>query len=329
MKSTPIISVVVPVRNEAAKIAQCIEGILNQTVAVRDIIVLDSGSTDGTLQVLARYPEVRVIAVEPDEFNHGNTRNAGVIAAEGAEYVLLTVGDARAADNRWIEELLRGFTDDRVAGVCGRQVVPHEATTNPVEWFRPISPPAVTRYEFASPAEFESLPPRRQREICGWDDVTAMYRRDVLLALPFQPVSYAEDIVWAHSALKAGYAIVYVDTARVYHHHGESAAFTFRRAITTSYFRYRCFSDVPDIPNTLHNIASGARTLLRESTLSWTNRLNWFFYTARNQLALRRAVYRFRNAARESEAAVDALHYRYCVNPLIPDKGEAGALPQR
>ena len=66
MKSKPIVSVVLPVRNEAAKIAQCIEGILNQTVAVRDIIVLDSGSTDGTLQVLARYPEVRVIAVEPD-----------------------------------------------------------------------------------------------------------------------------------------------------------------------------------------------------------------------------------------------------------------------
>jgi glycosyltransferase involved in cell wall biosynthesis len=48
------ISVVIPVRNEAEKIATCIDGILSQTVAVSEIIVVDSGSTDGTLEILTK-----------------------------------------------------------------------------------------------------------------------------------------------------------------------------------------------------------------------------------------------------------------------------------
>ncbi|MEO5580208.1 MAG: glycosyltransferase [Gemmatimonadaceae bacterium] len=318
-------SVVLPVRNEAGKISQCIEGILEQTVAVREIVVLDSGSTDGTLQLLAHYPKVRVISIQPGEFNHGSTRNVGVRAAEGAEYVLLTVGDARAADDQWIERLVDGFTDERVAGVCGQQVVPHEKTNNPVDWFRPVSAPGVTRYQFETVAAFERLSARRKRQICGWDDVTAMYRRDLLLAMPFQPVSYAEDIVWAHTAIRAGHAIVYMNAARVYHCHRESPDFTFRRALTTSYFRYRCFSDVPDMPNTLRNLVSAGRTLLRERSLSGTDRMHWLFYNARNQLAQRQAVSAFRHAAGQGDAAVHALHQQYCGDPPIPVKDTPAA----
>ena len=44
----PTVSVVMPVKNEALKIKACIEGILAQTVPVNEIIVVDSGSADGT-----------------------------------------------------------------------------------------------------------------------------------------------------------------------------------------------------------------------------------------------------------------------------------------
>ncbi|MBA3403194.1 MAG: glycosyltransferase [Gemmatimonadaceae bacterium] len=75
------ISVVIPVRNEALNIRSCIEGILGQTVAVDEIVVLDSGSTDGTLDILLDYLKVRILAINSEEFNHGETRNTGVRAA--------------------------------------------------------------------------------------------------------------------------------------------------------------------------------------------------------------------------------------------------------
>ena len=69
----PTVSVIIPVRNEAKRIRQCIEGILKQTVPVQEIIVIDSGSTDGTLKILAEFPEVDV--VEIDGASHNKVEN--------------------------------------------------------------------------------------------------------------------------------------------------------------------------------------------------------------------------------------------------------------
>ncbi|MGY8942395.1 MAG: glycosyltransferase family 2 protein, partial [Flavobacteriales bacterium] len=89
----PKISVIIPVRNEALRIRQCIEGIRKQTVSVHEVIVIDSGSTDGTREILSEYPDVTVIEIDGSTFNHGLTRNLGVEASSG-DFCLLTVGDA-------------------------------------------------------------------------------------------------------------------------------------------------------------------------------------------------------------------------------------------
>lgn len=178
----PSVSVVMPVKNEALKIKACIEGILSQTVPVQEIIVVDSGSTDGTLQILEAFPIVKLIKIPSIEFNHGETRNLGVSKATG-DFVILTVGDAQPANEFWIEGLLKGFTDDAVAAVCGQQIVPHHNDKNPVDWFRPVSEPAIKRWQFTREA-FEALDPKMKKAVCSWDDVTAMYRRSILSALP-------------------------------------------------------------------------------------------------------------------------------------------------
>ncbi|MEO7684325.1 MAG: glycosyltransferase, partial [Gemmatimonadaceae bacterium] len=185
------VSVVMPVRNEAARIAACIEGVLAQTVHVSEIIVVDSGSTDGTLDILRRYPRVRVIEIDPADFNHGDSRNLGVQNAT-SDWVVFTVGDARPADTRWIARLLEGVTDDDIVGVCGAQIVPHERDANPVEWFRPVSEPTLRRFQFSSAEEFDRLSAAEKLAACGWDDVTALYRREVLLRIPFRRTTFAE-----------------------------------------------------------------------------------------------------------------------------------------
>ena len=73
--SFPNISVVIPVKNEAGKIRECIEGILSQSIPVMEIIVVDSGSTDGTIEILQDYDIVKLVQIPSDQFNHGETRN--------------------------------------------------------------------------------------------------------------------------------------------------------------------------------------------------------------------------------------------------------------
>lgn len=318
-KVTGRISVVIPVRNGVSRITACIEGILGQTVGVDEIIVVDSGSTDGTLEILKAYPCVRVIEIDPGDFNHGDSRNLGVRNASG-DWVVLTVQDARPSDSRWIERLLEGVTDDEVVAVCGAQVVPHEKDANPVEWFRPVSKPTLKRVQYTSAGEFDALSPAEKLAACRWDDVTSMYRREVLLRLPFQRTRFAEDVIWAKDALRAGYAIVYNPAARVYHFHTETPEFTFRRTLTVMYYRYRSFGYLYDEPGLTLPILKAARILARENRLSLREKAFWTRYVWRNLRASASAIRAFRKAAAEGSAPLDTLHDRYCRLPPVPQK---------
>ncbi len=313
------VSVVVPVRNEAGRIAACIEGILNQTIKVREIIVIDSGSTDGTLEILSRYPEVRVLAIDVAEFNHGETRNLGVRSAT-SDWVVLTVGDARPADAGWIERLFQGVIDAEVVGVCGAQVVPHERDANPAEWFRPISEPRLERVQFSSEEQFDRLAPAEKLKACSWDDVTALYRRDVVLRIPFRRTTFAEDAIWAKDALRAGHALVYNPAARVYHFHTETPEFTFKRTLSAMYHRYRSFGYLYDEPKLAVPLLRAFSVVIRQHRLSWRERASWSAYAWRNHRAARSAVRAFREAATGGTARLEELHEHYCGTPPIPQK---------
>ena len=75
MEKKIVISVIIPVKNGTPWLDACLQAIINQTLFDQtEIIVIDSGSTDGTLELLKKYP-VTVYSIHPSEFNHGLTRN--------------------------------------------------------------------------------------------------------------------------------------------------------------------------------------------------------------------------------------------------------------
>ena len=316
---SPIVSVVIPTKNGRSTIEPCVEGILSQTLASRlEVIVIDSGSTDGTLEVLKRYP-VRVHRIPPDEFNHGDARNLGADLARG-DLVALTVQDARPADAQWLERLSRHFVDPRVAGVCGQQIVPHESDKNPLQWFRPYDEPAPQKICFASVDEFERLSPAGKMALCGWDNVTAMYRRSVLQELPFQHVGFAEDLIWAKDALLGGHTLVYDYSARVYHYHEENFAFRFRREFTILYHRYRHFNDLPMPIAVWSELARCAYRAARPKYCP-SRRARWLLYNLRLTLAQWSAGSLFWWAAKAAgEPAVRRLHSSLCATPPRPPR---------
>ena len=90
----PEVSIVVPTRNGVATLPALIEAIAAQAdAAARELIVVDSGSTDGTLEVV-RAAANHVIEIPSSRFNHGTSRNLGLERASG-RFVVLTVQDAR------------------------------------------------------------------------------------------------------------------------------------------------------------------------------------------------------------------------------------------
>jgi len=318
--ANPSVSVIIPIKNEAVKIRACIDGILSQSIKVKEIIAIDSGSTDGTIEILQSYDTVKLIQIPSIEFNHGETRNLGVSHAT-SEFVLLTVGDARPYDTDWIKNLLEGFDEDSVAGVCGQQVVPHEMDKNPVEWFRPVDHIVTIKKFSFTKDQFEKLLPQEKKHACSWDDVTAMYKRSFLLEIPFKRTSYCEDAIWAKDALLAGYTIVYNPAARVYHYHLEDKNFTFKRTLTSLYFRYKHFGFVSKSPKKgiLDNLRI-AKTIWQSKPLNTMDKFRWLKYNNDQFEAMCMAHSIFENALAQGEDVLDKKHEKFCGKPPIPLK---------
>lgn len=76
-----MISVIIPTFQQAQYIQECIESVLDQSVAPLEIIVVNDGSTDDTLEKLKRFPSIKVI----NQTNRGlsSARNTGIMNAKG------------------------------------------------------------------------------------------------------------------------------------------------------------------------------------------------------------------------------------------------------
>lgn len=112
-RSPPRVSVVVPVRNGAPKLARCLQALLTQTLQPYEILVVDGHSTDSTREVARRFP---VTVVYEDYGTVGGARQVGVEHARG-DYVAFTDADC-IPGNDWLENLAREFADG-IVGVGG------------------------------------------------------------------------------------------------------------------------------------------------------------------------------------------------------------------
>lgn len=90
MKTT----IVIPNYNGIKYLADCLDSLRSQTTKDFIILVVDNGSTDGSFELLADYPEVKVIRFEENKGFCGAV-NAGIKATD-TEYVLLLNNDTKA-----------------------------------------------------------------------------------------------------------------------------------------------------------------------------------------------------------------------------------------
>ncbi len=162
-----------------------------------EVLVVDSGSTDATLDIVARHDAVRLHRIPNREFGHGRTRNLAVSLAAGDIVVFLTQ-DATPVGASWLRTLVSPLLDDRsLAGVFARQ--------RPRPECRPTTARHVAGVFGATP------PPDFFSNVCS------AVRVDVLRRIPFRDVSYAEDRAFAADATAAGMRVSYVAEAEVLH----------------------------------------------------------------------------------------------------------------
>jgi len=84
----PKVSVIIPVYNVKAYLRQCLDSVIKQTLQEIEIICVDDGSTDGSLDILKEYADkdARITVLSQENLHAGIARNAGLAVAQG-EYV--------------------------------------------------------------------------------------------------------------------------------------------------------------------------------------------------------------------------------------------------
>jgi glycosyltransferase involved in cell wall biosynthesis len=112
-----MVSVVVPVYNGAQTVGETVECLLRQSYAPHQIIVVDDGSTDATLEVLKRYTN-QIIIISKKNGGPASARNCGIRLAD-SRYIAFTDSDCIPKQN-WLAELLKGFDNSAAAGVGGK-----------------------------------------------------------------------------------------------------------------------------------------------------------------------------------------------------------------
>ena len=115
----PQCSIVIRAFNEEKHIGRLLTGIMKQTIQDREIILVDSGSTDATPEIAANFP-VKIVQINPEEFTFGRSLNKGVAAAIG-EFVVIISAHCYPVYPDWLEQLLKPFEDPQIVVCYGKQ----------------------------------------------------------------------------------------------------------------------------------------------------------------------------------------------------------------
>lgn len=231
------ISVVMRSYNEAWAIEDTLKGIFDQDYAGRiELIVIDSGSTDGSHDIIRRYDPQELIILEPGTYVPGKVLNQGFRLASH-DWVVFNNSDATPANRGWLTELLRTAVSSPKLGAAFSRQIPREDC----------------RAVFAHDYERCFGP---QRESANWDHffsmVSCVAYKPTWAQIPIrEDLQYAEDDEWTRRLKAAGYEIVLAEQSMSIHSHNYTPIEAYKRAKGDAIAVARA-GNVPDVQRAWH-----------------------------------------------------------------------------
>jgi len=201
----PQCSIVIRAFNEEKHIGKLLSGVQLQAYPSIEVILVDSGSTDKTLEIVSKYP-VEVVKIDSSEFTFGRSLNKGIAATSG-EIIVIISAHCYPVYPDWLDKLLEPFVDDQVAVSYGKQRGGESNHYSEHQFFRTYFP------DISQPDQGQPYT----------HNANAAIRKSLWDKHPYdEGLTGLEDLAWSSWAKEEGYKIAYVAEAEIIHIHEET-----------------------------------------------------------------------------------------------------------
>lgn len=199
-------SVVIRTLNEGQYLEQLLQGIKEQLFEGGvEIIIVDSGSNDTTLEIAARY-NCRILHISREQFSFGRSLNRGCEAARG-DVLVITSGHCIPASKDWLSNLCEPVLQGKAQYVYGRQIGNEKSRFSETRIFSKYFP------------EDSAIP--QNGFFCN--NANAAISKSTWERLKFnEDLTGLEDMALARGLYQEGEPIAYLADAPIFHLHHES-----------------------------------------------------------------------------------------------------------
>lgn len=216
-------SVIIPTLNGAEQLQELLSSFRIQTVKPHEVLVIDSSSSDDTVQVAKRYG-AQVLVIDRDDFDHGGTRTMAARRTQ-AEYLVFFTQDVLPAHRSVLENLIEPLITDSTIGVSYGRQLPCFDANEIARHLRLFNYPAKSQLRDFADRSHLGLSTVFASNSC------AAYNKKLLSDVGFfrDGLIFGEDTCAVGRLLESGHKVAYVSDAAVYHSHNYSWSEEFKR----------------------------------------------------------------------------------------------------
>jgi rhamnosyltransferase len=210
----PRVSIIMRSFNEGWALRETLPALRTQEYLNWELIVIDSGSTDGSVELIRQAKPRHFVQIEPQQYHPSRVMNHAMQLAE-SDFGIFLNADATPQGSHWLHPLVTALQEQKTAAVFGRQI-----------------PRPDCRAVFAHDYE-RCFGPRRQS--ARWEHFFSMVssglRKDIWAERGFlEQMQYSEDDEYTRWCRAQGHQVVYCSDSVVMHSHNYTPQQAYKRS---------------------------------------------------------------------------------------------------
>ncbi len=227
------VNLFIPTLNAGKIWKEVLDGVAKQNYPISRLVIIDSGSTDGTLDLINEQT-CDLIQIDKKDFDHGGTRQMAAETFSVADAFVFLTQDAILAEPDSIGVMIQALEENPELGmVYGRQL-PHKNAKVLETHARLFNYPAESKVKSMEDADRYGI------RTISCSNSFAAYRKTAFLAVNGFPSGaiLGEDVLIAGKMLLEGWKLAYLSHSRIHHSHDYSAIEEFKRYFDIGVFHF-------------------------------------------------------------------------------------------